>query len=285
MSLPTGFEKNGADVKQAMLYNQTTQERVLNTIATISTTDSEGDPLNLGSSGGAGGGASVYSTAQGDFTIAVTDGAKTATVTGLPFSLTDDSVFMGSAKIITALGDSKDIPITNVTVSGNVITFGDLEDNFTATDTVVLSLVGPDKAYDSNLDSNKTIVQNTTPYHYTDSENLVTTSNIGVADGVAIDQGNEIDCRGFKVIYIWVNYIDNTSVGGQLQIMQKHILNGSDEYKGETSGDYIKTMVADNKIVYVFEVSNAVASIQVQTLASTVSASIGTVTIDITKGY
>lgn len=134
------------------------------------------------SSGGAGGGGNnTWSNAQGDFTAAVTTGTTNITLTGLPFTLEDDHVAFGSIKKIDSSGNISSLDTSNATVSGSVITLGN-ESNFSAGDTVVVSLFGPDKAYDGALDAGLTYVTNPEYNHYTSVETLIDESDLGITD-------------------------------------------------------------------------------------------------------
>lgn len=119
---------------------------------------------------------------------------------------------------------------------------------------------------------------------FTDVANLVTASNIGAVDGAWVDQGAEIDCRGYKTIALYVSYTDNNSTGGELQFLSKHTSAGADEYKLEVAADYQKSLPADDTIAY-FISTDGTPYIQVQTRASTVGATAGTITIDVIKEY
>ena len=71
--------------------------------------------------GGAGGGSIVYTNAAGDFIATPTSGAKTITITGLPFTLDVLNVAAGSIKLITSAGAVSVVELENVTVSGGVV--------------------------------------------------------------------------------------------------------------------------------------------------------------------
>lgn len=126
-----------------------------------------------------GGGNNTYSNASGDFTATITDATKNITITGLPFTLEAKHVVAGSIKKIDTSDDVTSLPLTNVTVSGGVITLDDAAD-FATGDVVVVMLVGPDKAYDVDLDNTLTTVQNPDYAHYTDVEHIIDESNLGL---------------------------------------------------------------------------------------------------------
>lgn len=111
-------------------------------------------------SGGAASGAGTYSNALGDFTATANSGAKTITITGLPYTLEVKHVVFGSIKQIDSNGLVTNLPLTDVAVSSGVITLDDMSANFAAGDTVAVTLLGPDKAYDKANDANDTGIIN-----------------------------------------------------------------------------------------------------------------------------
>lgn len=134
-----------------------------------------------GGAGSGGGGSSTYSNASGDFTATPTVDAKTITISGLPFTLEDKHVVFGSIKKIDSSGNVSSVLTTNVSVSAGVITLSDA-DNFVTGDSVVVTLIGPDKAYDSTLDVDKVSVSNPDFAHYTTVENIISATNDAVAN-------------------------------------------------------------------------------------------------------
>jgi len=129
----------------------------------------------LGGGASAGGGASVWSTAQGDFVATMTASTKNITVTGLPWTLSWENV--SGVKKQDSSGEITTLKVSNVTVSGNVITLGD-ENDFEAGDTVSVTLTGPDKAYDEGIDSQIVSVLNPDSEKWTSPEHLVDISAI-----------------------------------------------------------------------------------------------------------
>lgn len=127
--------------------------------------------VSLGSSGG-GGSDNIYSNASGDFVATPTVGAKTITITGLPYTLTAIQVAGGSLKKINAAGEVSTLNMSSVAVSGGVITLAG-EDNFETGDQILASLAGPDKAYDEALDSDITTVLNPDYEKWTSQELLI----------------------------------------------------------------------------------------------------------------
>jgi hypothetical protein len=138
--------------------------------------DSAGRPASTSTA--AGGGNNTYSnTDSDDFTATITAATKNITITGLSFTLEAIHVVAGSIKKIASDGDVTTLPLTNVQVSGGVITLGDA-DNFVSTDKVLVTLLGPDKGRDSSLDADKVLVQNPQYGHYTNVEPLISETNI-----------------------------------------------------------------------------------------------------------
>jgi len=132
-----------------------------------------------GSGSSVGGGSSTYSNAQGDFVATITASTTNITITGLPFTLEDIHVIGGAIKKVDSSGDVTSLDTSNVTVSGGVITLGN-ETNFSSGDSVLVQLIGPDKAYDDATDSNLSFVVNPNYEHYTSVEHLIDESNLGI---------------------------------------------------------------------------------------------------------
>lgn len=134
------------------------------------------------------------------------------------------------------------------------------------------------------LSSTNTTIQNPVYDKYTDSINLVSDSDIGAVDDTYVDKGAEIDCRGYKTIGLYIDFTVNNSTGNQLQVLSSHE-SGGDRYIMEAIADYQKTIGdASIKIFYEFNVES-VPYIQLQTKATLVGATEGTVTIDLIKEY
>ena len=122
------------------------EEPTLHVGGEVTLVDSAGTEISLGG-GGAGGGNNSWTTASSQFTATPTVGAKTITLAGLPFTLDDEHIVLGSIKKISSAGVVTILDTNPVTVSGNVITLTDIDD-FVSGDQVSVTLVGPDKAYD-----------------------------------------------------------------------------------------------------------------------------------------
>jgi len=94
------------------------------------------------SSAGVAGGLSLYHNINdADFQVTVNAGGNTVDVTGLPFTLEAGNVASGLA-LVNESGEWSLIPLTNVSVSGDTVTFGDYAGNFSATDEVILLMLG-----------------------------------------------------------------------------------------------------------------------------------------------
>ena len=133
------------------------------------------------SAGSAGGGATTYSNAFGDFVATINNGTKTITITALPFTLEAMHVVAGrSIKKIDTSDVVTDVALTDVAVAGGIITLADEVSNFVTGDVVVVTLGGPDKWYDSALDNALTNTQNPDYGHYTDVEHLVDEEDLGI---------------------------------------------------------------------------------------------------------
>lgn len=158
-------------------------------VVPFSTDGSEGST----GGGGAGGGSIVYTNAAGDFVATPTVGAKTITITQLPFVLTPINVAAGSIKKISALGAVSDLKLSTISVVAGVITLPDIDD-FAAGDIVVCMFIGPDKAYDNQLDSGIQSVLNPEYAHYTSPEVVITT--VGTTQNLTYF--TSIYCESFK---------------------------------------------------------------------------------------
>jgi len=89
--------------------------------------------------------------------------------------------------------------------------------------------------------------------------------------------GDDIDCRGFNGIPIYVDYTDNDTTGAILRILVKYE-QGGDLYELENVVDYQRVLESDKKIMYVFHVEGA-SFIQMQTYVTTVGTTPGTISI------
>lgn len=176
-------------------------------------------PASSGS-GGAGGGSIVYTNMSGDFIATPTNGTVTITITGLPFTLEAGHVALGSIKkkavttnVITTL-----LPST-ISVSGGVITLGGIS-NFATGDEVYITLIGPDKAYDTALDNTLVAVQNPDYGHETSVETLISeddvtgtnlTADAGGSATTLVDATGAFSIASTAVGYIARNITESTS--------------------------------------------------------------------------
>jgi hypothetical protein len=181
LSWPSGTNKSSYDSVR-LGYGAISSPTVANDAALLALLIGYVDnPAGGSGAGSAGGGSIVYSNASKDFVATPAVGAKTITITELPFTLEDKNIAVGSVKVIDSNGDTKSIfsGQGNVTVSGGVITLGNADD-FVSGDTVVVTLIGPDKAYAKLLDALKVIIQNNEWAHYTDIEHILDESDATV---------------------------------------------------------------------------------------------------------
>jgi hypothetical protein len=115
---------------------------------------------------------------SGDFVATPTNGAATITITGLPFTLEAKHVTAGQIKkIAVTTGLTSTLAPTSVSVSGGVITLGGIA-NFATGDELAVTLIGPDKAYDTSLDNQLVAVQNPVYAHTTSVETLISETNL-----------------------------------------------------------------------------------------------------------
>jgi len=162
-------------------YNETGEPRV-NVEGVVQIADVDGETLSsFGGGGGVGGGNNTYSNASGDFVATITNATKNITITGLPFTLEEINVMAGTILKIDASGNISKIELVNgqVSVAGGVITLGEADD-FVTGDKVLVTLIGPDKAYDVGIDNQLVSVQNPDYAHYTDVEHIIDESNLGL---------------------------------------------------------------------------------------------------------
>ena len=146
------------------------------------------------SAGGSGGGNNTYSNAQEDFTATADSDAKTVTITGLPFILEAKHVVTGSIKQITSAGAVSTVPLTSVSVSSGVITLADMAANFASGDTVSVTLIGPDKQYDSSNDAGRVGRIDPEWSHYVSETHVLTDVDNGTPEYIYIDMTGYSGC-------------------------------------------------------------------------------------------
>jgi hypothetical protein len=145
--------------------------------------------VSLGGSSGASGDG-VYSSGSQSFTATPTVGANTVTITGYPYTFDETHVL--SVTKYSSAGVKETLNMSQVTVSGGVITLVS-EDNFVTGDTVKVYLEGPYRSYDQAGDQDVTFVTNQDSEKWTSPEHLVDISAQGAADLRYV-----IPMRGYK---------------------------------------------------------------------------------------
>ena len=220
-----------------------------------------------------------------DFTAAYTSSA-TITLSGESFSPTDIEI---KYILVKATGGTP-VPYINgvdgitLTISGSVITIAGATP-FASGDTYEVGISGQKKAYDDTLESYLVNVQNPDYSRYTDKVSLVTNSDIGALDGVWVDQGAEISGNGYKSVNAWVVLTVNNSTGNQIKFLGKHTSSGGDRYELLDTIKFEANLGDSDRKVAVSYNCTGIPYVQIQTKATVVGATEGTVTIDITKTY
>jgi len=154
-----------------------------------------------------GDGFGTYSNRRGDFTATITNGAKTITVTGLPFTL--EAGHVQAITKVDSSGNKYTMPNTNITVSGGVITVTDMPSaGFVTGDTVSVLLVGSTKTYDRTLDVQKTVDQSPVNQQYVE-ESIADTTN--VADGTYYPSSTGMPYGGYKNLSLSGSLIDGAA--------------------------------------------------------------------------
>ena len=138
------------------------------------------------------GGKSIYCNAADDFVATINNATKTITITALPFTLEAMHVVAGSIKKIDTSDVVTNVNLTDVSIAGGVITLANEGVNFVTGDEVVVTLVGPDKAYDKDLDTDKVTEDNPDYAHYTDVEHLVEEADLGIQDTATGTDGDTL---------------------------------------------------------------------------------------------
>jgi len=165
-----------------IFFDPTSEEYKVNIQGAVQLADLNGDLVNpsAGASSG-GGGNNTWSNAQGDFTATITAGTKNVTIAGLPWTFDWRHVVLGTIQVKNADGTLNDpLNYTGLSVSGGVITLVGVDD-FATGDEVLVTLFGPDKAYNEGTDANIVVVDNPDYAHYTSPEHLINVSAVGDA--------------------------------------------------------------------------------------------------------
>lgn len=102
------------------------------------------------------GGNTIYSNVSNDFLAAPATGTKNIVISSfasgspLAAALTTGSVALGHVLRKTTSGAVTAVPLSAITFNTtDTFTFGDMTENFTAGDEVYVTLIGPDKGYDT----------------------------------------------------------------------------------------------------------------------------------------
>ena len=201
---------------------------------------------------------------DGNSAYAVTNGARTITLSGLSFTPSIEQVALVFNKTQDKLYYAPAPGIALCSISGSVITIDSTFPVLVTGDEVHIQLYPPN--YGTDEDGYPMVnILNPLYSQYTSPETLAAAEDIGFENDVWIDQG-EVPCNGYKAVGIWVILTVNDSTGNQLQILSKQ--EGADEYVLETSAVYHKTLGdSDIKIVYPFAVEG-VPLIKIQTKAT-----------------
>lgn len=176
------------------------------------------------------GGNNIYSNAQNDFTATPTSGSKIITVTGLPFTLEAKHVINGSIKEISSAGAISAVKLSNVTVSSGVVTLSGAT-NFGSGSSVLMTITGPNKGYDVNLDISKTIEQSPLWAYYIE-ESLVDTTNINSGSNY-YPSSTGATIAGYKNLSLTGKFIDADGI----MSMSLECTNDEDT----TNADWVKT--------------------------------------------
>jgi len=168
--------------------------------------------------GGLGGGSSksnagwpLYCNLSGDFTATVKTANRNIITIGslTAFALSEGNVYAGSLIV-----DGASIPVSDITILGNDITFNSITDfssGWLTTSAVVLILYGPFRAYDSSYDAQKTLDQRPdlkTAYIELCSEQDVTTSWVAAGGVHDVSDGT----HGGLLVVADVNTSENVSI-------------------------------------------------------------------------
>jgi len=182
----------------------------------------------------AGDGFGTYANRRGDFIATPTTGAKTITVTGLPFTLEAEHVLQVRKR--TSAGVEMTLPLTTITVSGGVITLADAP-NFVAGDVVSVLLEGAAKTYDRSLDIQKTVNQSPDRASYV-IDSLIDTTNVAIGTAY-LPSSTGMSMDGFKDLSISGKLID---ADGTVTVT----IEATDD-EDSTNADWVQVYYYDNK--------------------------------------
>ncbi len=238
------------------------------------------------------GGASSVSaeyTSPSDFTATYTS-STTITLSAVRFTITDSSQIV-YIKYIPSGGSDSAIIVNGsngatITVSSNVLTVNGAGTPFASGDVYEVGINAKTKGYNISLDLQKVAEQKPLPFYYTAPEEVQAATDIGTTDDTWVDAGSEISMNGYNTLTVYGVYTKNDSAGGQIQMLSKHESGGSDEYIGIDTDQYQYTIPdANTKFKFVYKTSNGTPYVQIQTKATTVGATEGTIAIKIVKSW
>jgi len=237
----------------------------------------------------AGGSLSSEYSSAGDFSATYTS-SSTITLSSVPFTITDSSQLVyvkvvandNTSTLYTAGGaNSFGYSSGVITIYENGVAITTLDSG----DVYEVGVNGQKKAFDPSTNSNMESTLNPEYAHYTDPELLVTASDIVATTTVYKDQGAEIDMTGYNTLGVFVKFTVNDSATNTIKLLAKHTSAGTEEFVQETAGDYIKTLGdASINIYYEFSTNHNIPIFQIQSTATTVGDTEGTLEIYITKG-
>lgn len=257
-------------------------------------------PVNVtsGNTQSAGDGPNVYysvPTGNPDFNVTVSGGTRIIRLTNVPFTpdagciaLPDDVkvLICGGTEVVRRIPTDR-IRVTSGGSGVYNVVFSGMSFTFNTTDIIAMKMIGPTKNRDADLNIEQVGEISPVWVQRNSQVNLVTGVTIGNVDNTWKDQGSEIDMRQRNMIGVWVVFTANNTTGGAVvQILMKHTSAGVNEYQMVSSGNYQANLgIADTKRFLFFKTNNLVDYVQVQTKGTTLGATTGTVTIDITKAY
>jgi len=232
-----------------------------------------------------------------DFT-AVNTSSTTITLSGLPFTITDDSQ-IAYIRFVPTGGSGARVLVNGlngitITEASGVLTVNGAGTPFAGSDLYEVGINGPSKAYDLSLDSQKTIEQAPVWTRYTDKEDLIASAQ--AIENIANNLGAEIDMRGYNKLGLWLTLDINSSTDVKIRILHKHTSGGAEEFREIYLGspaantttinlnDYEFAADTDQLVKFVIDVDLTTPFVQIQVF----DAADGTGQIDaaaITKGY
>jgi hypothetical protein len=243
---------NQALEQVAFWKNRATGEGAVNVEGQVQLLSLSGEVVDPASGSAAGGGGSTtYGSALGDFSAVATVGTKNITITGLPFTLEWEHI--SKVEKQDSDGDVTSLDISNRTVSGGVITLGNIDD-FVSGDDVAVMLTGPPKAYDEAADADLAFVTNPDSEKWTSPEHLV-----DISAQTAGTLRYVIPMEGFKDLSMHWKF-SNSNAGDTVTMTLWATNNADADDSADTdwvdvSGDYLsKTLTVTNGTIEFAEV-------------------------------